>query len=168
MTYFLPINAAYVIVILLSIYIELFKSQCINQTRAIGCGGSRFENAMNIVQTCVYPIYSRVELPNCRSSSSATTLFWYNKTNFCGSGDRVIGRFFAAYPSSDGQPCKQSNTTGVPEQLCIQNYQFNNLTMIIKNLTQNSVGEYICFLGDRQTDMEPSSAVTYVITFQGM
>jgi hypothetical protein len=137
-----------------------------NTTEPIGCKKPPYEN---INYTRLYyevPPYSRVELPSCENGQYNLNLYWFVLEDIC-RYNRTHNTFFAIVDSSDRNPCSSRTDLSISFDSCNNNYAFTRQSMIINNMTNTTIQEYICFYGVNPIEIELTSAIGYFITISG-
>ena len=146
-------------------------TKCSNQTVTIGCGSPSFISADHTKSSCADRLNTRVNLPFCGNGNIDTTVYWYFYQDLC-KENRTQTTFFASVKLNNPSPrnnetCSQGRNLTISNETCMNSFEFTNNSMIIKNLTNGTVGRYICFYGMGLGSISNSSAISYEISLDG-
>jgi hypothetical protein len=144
---------------------------CQDQNKTIGCGGIHFKDANHTKRFCQAPLNSRLTLKSCADENANTTVFWYMYTDLC-KQNRTQTSYFASMDVGSSAHANNNQCLSLPGitisvDMCNSSFEFTRGSMIIKNLTDELAGHYVCLHGMNAYSILNSSAISYNISIGG-
>ncbi len=137
-----------------------------NTTEPIGCSSILFQNINHTRLYYEVSLYSQVELPSRENVQDNLTIFWFAYRDLCTYKD-TANTFFGEFRPDNTSHCSSRSDLSISYDSCINNYTVSRQSMIINNMTDTTVSEYISFYGPSQRDINLTSAISYFITISG-
>ncbi len=137
-----------------------------NATEPIGCNSTVFGNINHTRLYYEVSLYSPVELPARENLQPNLTIFWFAYKDLC-THNRTDTAFFGEFRPDNSTHCSIRTDLSISSDSCIHNYTFSRQSMIINNMTDTTVSEYITFYGPTRRDINLTSAISYFITISG-